>query len=192
MAGIAFLACPATATAHLVTTGMGPIYDGIGHLLLTPEDLVPALALALYAGMRGTQTGRHITFLLPLAWFLGGVAGALVGHGGAFPIPAVSFLVLGGVVAADLRMSTRAVSILAVVIGLVHGFLNGAAAGEVAGILGLLGIAIVLFVLLAMGAALVLSLEKVWERVAIRVVGSWVFASGVLMVGWYFRGVLRP
>lgn len=26
------------ALAHLVTTGMGPVYDGIGHLLLTPED----------------------------------------------------------------------------------------------------------------------------------------------------------
>jgi hypothetical protein len=47
------LCCPSNAAAHLVTTGMGPVYDGIGHLLLTPEDLVPALAMALYAGLRG-------------------------------------------------------------------------------------------------------------------------------------------
>ena len=44
---------PSNAAAHLVTTGMGPVYDGIGHLLLTPEDLVPAVAMALYAGLRG-------------------------------------------------------------------------------------------------------------------------------------------
>ena len=41
------------ARAHLVSTGMGPVYDGIGHLLLTPEDLIPTLALALYGGLRG-------------------------------------------------------------------------------------------------------------------------------------------
>ena len=35
---------PSDAAAHLVTTGMGPVYDGIGHLLLTPEDLVALIA----------------------------------------------------------------------------------------------------------------------------------------------------
>jgi len=41
------------ASAHLVTTGLGPVYDGIGHLVLTPEDFVPVLAIALFAGLRG-------------------------------------------------------------------------------------------------------------------------------------------
>jgi hypothetical protein len=35
---------------------------------------------------------------------------------------------------------------------------------------------------------IVLSLEKAWVRMAIRVAGSWVFASGLLMAGWFFRG----
>jgi hypothetical protein len=52
------LLIPSYAAAHLVTTGMGPVYDGIGHLLLTPEDLVPSLAVALYAGLRGKSPGR--------------------------------------------------------------------------------------------------------------------------------------
>jgi hypothetical protein len=56
---------PAEAMAHLVTTGMGPVYDGIGHLLLTPEDLVPALAMALYAGLRGKAPGRRADLRLP-------------------------------------------------------------------------------------------------------------------------------
>lgn len=167
---------------------MGPIYDGIGHLLLTPEDLVPVLALALYAGMRGTNTGRRATFLLPLAWFVGGIAGLLVGHTTSFPAPALSFLVMGLLVAADLHMPVEAVSTLAIVLGLVHGYFNGAVLAAAAGVLGLLGISIMLFLLVALVAALVLSLEKTWARIAVRVAGIWVFASGLLMVGWVFRG----
>ena len=51
------------ANAHLVTTGMGPVYDGIGHFLLTPEDFVPVLSLALYAGLRGADCGRRALYV---------------------------------------------------------------------------------------------------------------------------------
>ena len=94
---------------------MGPVYDGIGHLLLSPEDLVPVLALALYAGLRGAVAGRRTMFLLPLAWFVGGLAGSAVNAVTSFPVPAVSFLILGGLVAADLCMPTAAVTVLAIV-----------------------------------------------------------------------------
>ena len=63
----AALLTPLEAAAHLVTTGMGPVYDGIGHLLLTPEDLIPVFAIALYAGLRGRTPGRRALFFLPLA-----------------------------------------------------------------------------------------------------------------------------
>jgi hypothetical protein len=45
-----------------------------------------------------------------------------------------------------------------------------------------------LFVLVALAAALVLSLKSLWTRIAVRVAGSWVTAMGILMVGWYFKG----
>jgi hydrogenase/urease accessory protein HupE len=45
-----------TAQAHLVTTGLGPVYDGISHFLLSPDDLIPVLALALLAGLRVPST----------------------------------------------------------------------------------------------------------------------------------------
>jgi hypothetical protein len=83
------------AEAHLVTTGMGPVYDGIGHLLLTPEDLVPVLALALYAGLRGAVIGRQTMFLLPCTWFVGGLAGSAFQNSISFPFPALSFIILG-------------------------------------------------------------------------------------------------
>ena len=38
---------PLPAQAHLNSTGMGPIYDGFMHFVMSPEDFVPVLALAL-------------------------------------------------------------------------------------------------------------------------------------------------
>jgi hydrogenase/urease accessory protein HupE len=124
---------PSDAAAHLVTTGMGPVYDGIGHLLLTPEDLVPVLALALFAGLRGAAQGRCAMFLLPAAWLAGGLLGLRVSATPAFPVPALSFLILGALVAADLRMPANGVAGLAVILGLVHGVLNGTALRQGAG-----------------------------------------------------------
>src|SRR5450755_642373 len=65
----------APAEAHLNATGMGPIYDGLMHFLLSPEDLVPALALALLAGLRGAPFGRRAMFTLPAAWLMGSLFG---------------------------------------------------------------------------------------------------------------------
>ena len=96
--GLAFASCPSRAEAHLVTTGLGPLYDGLLHVALTPEDLVPVLALALLAGLRGVAHGRRALFVLPAAWLLGGVIGLAV-HGGASPSwTALSFVLLGGLV----------------------------------------------------------------------------------------------
>jgi len=188
LAGITSLCHPSDASAHLVTTGMGPVYDGIGHLLLTPEDLVPVLALALYAGLQGAVSGRRAMFLLPLAWFVGGIAGSTFVAVPPIPLPAVSFLILGLLIAADLRMHNNVVAVLAVCLGLVHGFLNGAALKEGAGALGLAGIMVMIFVLVALASAFVVSLKRPWTRLAVRVAGSWIFASGLLMLGWMLKG----
>ena len=188
LGGFALLCCPSYASAHLVTTGMGPVYDGLGHLLLTPEDLVPVLALAFYAGLQGALPGRRTMFLLPVAWLVGGLAGSAINGVTSFPVPAISFLLLGGLVAADVCMPPIAITVLPILMGLVHGFLNGSALKDGAGTLGLVGITIMLFVLVALASAFVVSLKKPWMRIVVRVVGSWVFATGLLMLGWMLKG----
>jgi hypothetical protein len=72
---LAIAVCAAPAEAHLNSTGMGPIYDGLVHFLTSLEDLVPVLALALLAGLRGPSYGRRALFVLPSAWLLGGFLG---------------------------------------------------------------------------------------------------------------------
>jgi len=179
---------PSEAAAHLVTTGMGPVYDGIGHLLLTPEDLVPALAMALYAGLRGRVPGRRALFFFPFAWLMGGFAGLFMGNMTAFPLSALSFLLLGALIAADLRLPAKAFTVLAVTIGIMHGFFNGVALKTGPAVLGLLGIMSALFVLVAIISAFIISLKPPWARIVVRVAGSWVADMGLLMIGWFFRG----
>jgi len=179
---------PAYASAHLVTTGLGPVYDGIGHLVMTPEDLVPVLAIALFAGLRGAAPGRRALFVLPLAWFLGGLLGVIIEGLPTMPVASISFLILGLLVAADLNLSPKSVTAIVVVVGFVHGVLNGVALKEGAGILGLIGIMATLFVIVAIVSAFIVSLKQAWTKIVVRVAGSWVAAMGILMFGWLMRG----
>jgi hydrogenase/urease accessory protein HupE len=186
----AFALLPSPAEAHLVTTGLGPVYDGISHVLMSPDDLVPILAMALLAGLNGPSAGRRALFSFTLAWLAGGIAGYLAGH---TIIPgattALSFLLIGGLTAADRRLSPGTVAGLATVIGILHGWLNGAGIAEAQNDpLGLAGIVSVIFVLVAIASAFVVSLRAEWMRIAVRVAGSWVAAIGLLMFGWSLRG----
>jgi hypothetical protein len=56
-------------------SGFGPFYDGLTHLLVTPEDLLPVIALALLAGLRGPSFGRAVLFALPTACMAGTLTG---------------------------------------------------------------------------------------------------------------------
>jgi hypothetical protein len=58
------------------------------------------------------------------------------------------------------------------------------------GALGLLGIVSTLFVFIALIASFVVSIRIPWMRIAVRVLGSWIVAIGLLMLGWAF-GVQR-
>ena len=185
----AFAMSPLTGHAHLNSTGMGPIYDGLMHFLMSPEDLVPVLALALLSGLRGATFGRRTLFVLPGAWLLGGLAGlaASATNGNAI-VSAVWFLLIGGLLALDAKLSLRVTTAIAAFLGLYHGYLNGAGLGlSFPSAAALLGLIFAVFVLVALAAAFVIQLQASWARIAVRVVGSWIFASGLLLMGWAVR-----
>lgn len=191
LAGVATVICLScrTAEAHLVTTGLGPVYDGVAHLAFSPADMALLVVLTLLAGMRGARSGRWLLALLPAAWLLGGLAGL------RFPINAslgwatgLSFLLAGGLVAADRNLPLPLVAALAAIIGGFHGFLTGAALAEASAAgLELTGELVALTVVVTLVAGLVVSLKAFWMRVAVRVMGSWIAATGLLMIGWSLR-----
>jgi urease accessory protein len=185
--GLVLVALP--AEAHLMTTGLGPIYDGISHLFLSPEDLVPVIALALLGGQCGPATGRRVLFVLPTAWLGGGVAGlAAAGRVAAPDLAWAWFVVLGGLVAANLRLSSTMITALAVLLGLAHGFQNGSTMGSAAdGGRALVGIAATIFVACALAAAAVVATRPEPLRIGVRILGSWTAATGILLFGWSLR-----
>ena len=186
--GIALASCAPQAHAHLVETGLGPVYDGIAHFALTPEDLIPALALAVLAGLRGTDHARRVIFVLPLAWLLGGLGGTLTGTPGLAAPAWVPLLALGGLVAADLRLPSAATTALAAAVGLFLGLANGYAMAQAGpGVRGVVGIAGAVFVVTTLGAASAAAWQSGWRRIAWRVAGSWIAASGLLLLGWSLR-----
>jgi urease accessory protein len=178
------------ADAHLNSTGMGPFYDGLVHFLTSPVDLVPALALALLAGLRGVPYGRRAMFTLPAAWLLGSLVGLSAATVSAGMLgSSFLFLALGGLVVADARLSLRTMTVLSALLGLVHGYLNGAGMGlSASAVVAAIGLASAVFVLVVLVAALVVRLRTHGARIAVRVAGSWIAASGLLMLGWSIRG----
>jgi urease accessory protein len=185
----AFLMFPLAAEAHLNSTGMGPIYDGQLHFLMSPEDLIPVLALALLAGLRGATYGRRTLFVLPGAWLLGGLVGlAASASPGNGVVSAVWFLLMGGLLAADAKLSLRVTTAIAALLGLYHGYLNGTGLGlNFSSAAVMLGLIFSVFIIVALAAAFVVQLRASWARIAVRVAGSWIFASGLLLMGWVMR-----
>jgi urease accessory protein len=186
--GLALTLYPIPVHAHLIETGLGPVYDGITHFALTAEDLMPVLALAVLAGLRGRNHARLVIFVLPLAWMLAGVLGAT----GDFAIPSslswAPLLVLGVLVAADLPLPYSAMVVIAAVLGLFLGFVNGCPMVQAGpGIRGLVGIAGAVFIVTTLAAACVAAWHTGWLRIAWRVSGSWIAASGLLLLGWSLR-----
>jgi hypothetical protein len=192
-------ALPAAADAHLVNTGTGPIYDGIAHLFVSFEDLLPVVALALLAGLNGPQAGRRVLFTLPLAWWLGGLAGRLMMDSlvGSLvlsaPLPAglaaLALLATGGLLAADVHLTAAVTTTLALLLGGLKGGLSGLATGaDQASAMALVGTVAAVFVVVALVAGLVVAMKRPWMRVGVRASGSWIAASGLLLLGWTLSG----
>jgi len=183
---------PPDAMAHLVTSGLGPFYDGALHLAVSPDDLLGLLAITLLAGLCGARSGRLTIIFLPLAWFVAGLAGLNLPANIDLPwLSILSFLVLGVLVAIDPKLHPKVVVTLAVLFGGIHGLFNGSALAAIgAGPLALSGIAVMVLVTAILVSAFVVSMHAAWARIAVRVTGSWVAAVGMLMFGWMMRGAV--
>jgi urease accessory protein len=178
------------AEAHLVNADLGSFYGGLVHPITALEHLLPLVALGLLAGQQGAAAARRTLVLLPL-----GLAG---GAWLAYPRPAwtgtqalilLSLAVLGLLVAVNPRLPTGVTEGLGLIVGVMHGAANGAgaAATGVSRELFVAGLVTAGVVLATIVPALVLSLRAAWGGVAVRVVGSWIGAVGLLLCSLALR-----
>lgn len=185
------LALAQPAHAHLVSTGLGPIYDGIGHFLLSIETVLPLTALLLWAAMAGIACARRAALALPLLWLLAGLAGVGAGtlSNAAGAITAGTVMVTAGALAAlDRPWPPLALAWASGALAL--GFAEGSALRALpGGALMVLGAGMTLAVLASVLAATLvrLSAGAAWRRVLLRVCGSWLAGSGLLLLGWQMR-----
>jgi len=191
LAVLGLLAAPGVASAHLVVTGMGPLYDGVSHFGLSPEDILPVVALGLFAGLRGPPQTRAAALTLPAGWLLGGLAG-LAGLTAPAVIMAASgalmLIASGGLLAANLRAGPAACAGAAGVIGLVCGLRDVSGVSfDAAHLASLLGMGVAAMVAFIIAGSLTLPLQRIWMIVAARVAGSWMAALGLLLAGWVVR-----
>jgi len=193
--GAALYALAGPARAHVAETGLGPFFDGIAHLFISPEQLLPLLAVSLLAGLCGRPQGRVALLVLLVLWPVAGFLGLRTGLQSLRPVVESPYLVgatlmlLGGLAAFDARMSRGAMTIVIAPLAALSA-LTGGMAMDAAGLGygGLAGTVVAVLTVATLAVALVIRVAD-WRlgRFAARVAGSWLAASGMLWVGWALR-----
>jgi len=175
---------PAPALAH-GSLAVGDFYSGMLHPLLHLEMLLPTIALALWAG----QLGNPHSWRLPLA-FLGA---ALVGTvAGVLEIdlrlgPAslrLSMLALGLLVAARGKLPVSLAMTMALLFGLFEGQSNtyDPETKIERPLLFIAGVGSSIGLILFHVATRVVRYRAFWVQTGVRVVGSWIAATGLLVL----------
>lgn len=177
--------------AHLVPTGLGPWGDGMARLVLQPLDLLLLVALVLLVVQRGRPWLDRLALMLPLSWLLGGLGGLVVGIELALALPCAALVTAMGVVVSlgpMLRLSEGSMLGATAALPLLFGLVAGSSlAGHGGALPALLGEAVAIAVLTAL---LLMALDPPhprWLALGLRVVGSWIAATGLLMLGWLSR-----
>jgi hydrogenase/urease accessory protein HupE len=182
--GISLMFAPSAAKAHLVETGLGPVYDGVAHFALSPEYCVPIVGAALYAGLRGKIQARSAIVLLPLSWLIGSLLGGILGASEFIAPTWLVLMLVGGFIAAEVPLSVTASGFFVGAIGVAVGFSSGMATAQYGQFIRpALGSTAAIFVVTALAAASA-NATFGWTRIAARVIGSWIAASGLLLLGW--------
>ena len=158
------------------------------HILTEPDHLAACFVIGLLAGQRSRRE-----MLSLLAGFVGAflVAFCMAVLAGGVAFESIdAFAAAATLIAAGLLVAIPRVSLLplvlavAVVTGAVHGFANGIAASTLLAVAGAVPAAAAIAVI---GAGLAASLRAPWGLIAVRVLGSWAAALGLILLGIALR-----
>jgi hydrogenase/urease accessory protein HupE len=182
----------APAAAHTEFSTKGPFIGGIKHYFLSLDDVLVTLAIGIVVAQARGPVTRMAWWSLPGAWWAAGVIGLCRSHAVQVGdlLAAGSLLIVGGLAALSLALAPLVVFLLTILVGALHGFLNGAAMHPetfTSGIWQLCGIALSATVVVAYPGSLLEIFQRPWTRIAARVAGSWIAATGLLLLGWTLR-----
>ena len=182
--GVLIALWPGTAAAHPLP-GVGDFYAGMLHPLMTMEYALPLVALSLLVGQQRREAAIPMLAVIPATLVLGAVGGLFV------PVPAGvawvnigSMAVLGVMVAVNLRLPVMVAVVVSALPGATIGWANGAEVDDQMSAYRFIpGLALAGLMLTTYGVGCMRRLQKPWMSFGFRVVGSWIAAVAVLMLG---------
>lgn len=169
---------------------MSPLLGPALHILTEPDHLVACLAIGLLAGQRPSRAQlRAVLIGFIGAFFVALCVAALAGAGSAFEsldaFASAATLIATGLVVAVPRISFFPLALaVTLATGVIHGFANGLAASALLAVAGAgCSAALIAFA----GAVLAALLRAPWGMIAVRVLGSWTAAMGLILFGIALR-----
>lgn len=181
----ASLAAPDLAFAHTPVQGIANFYNGLMHPFIVPAHLLLGIATGLFIGQKGMKENQVAIAVFAAAALAGLITAwfAVVGELGLFILGGAA--IIGLLVAANLPAAPYWCSLVTALVGLFLGMdsTQEALSGQdkFVSFLGTaLGISMLL--LYPMSLADYLYQKKPWHKIGVRIVGSWVAASSLLVL----------
>lgn len=187
VAGAVALLAASQVYAHGATPGTNAFLSGLLHPLTALEHILPLIAIGMLAGQRGLAAGQGLLVAFPIAF----ASGALIGTALVPELSAVNAgttLVAGALVALALALPRALLYVIVVGVGAIHGMSNGSATGQaLAPFIAGATLAATLVFAYAFGAThYALKRTTSWMPVAVRAIGSWIAAFGILTLALAF------
>lgn len=180
----ALLAFPQLALAHSPIEGINEFYNGLLHPVFVPAHVLLLMALGLFVGQQGTKDNQvavavflvAVTLGLMAAWFSLGDQLEMLILGAA--------AATGILIAARLAVGRYGCALVTALAGLLLGM--DSAQDMLSGkerFISLVGSAVGIYLLFLYPMALAdIFSKKSWQKIGVRVVGSWIAASSLLVL----------
>jgi urease accessory protein len=193
IAAALLFARPETADAHIIASRLGDFYAGALHPLTDLQDLILWAAMGVLAGSLGAAKGRWIVLVFPLGLSAGLVLNRIFGVVSAGPAADAGMILgLGLLLAAAARVPTTLLCAIAFGLAVMRGAANAGDLGpETDRLLFAAGVACAGYAAITLTMALTLTFRRpdagpavAWRGIAIRAVGGWIAAIGLMMMGF--------
>ncbi|CAA6805348.1 MAG: Unknown protein [uncultured Sulfurovum sp.] len=176
------------ALAHSPIQGIGDFYNGLLHPILVPAHLLLLVAIGFFGGQQGLDRVKPVLGMFTLAT----VAGLIIAWFSISIEFEIFILILSAVIGLLIVIKPKVSLFWCGLIALLAGFLLGIDSAQEAlsgkdKLVTLFGtsIGINLLALYSIGFADYFN-KKAWQQIGIRIIGSWVSASALLVLALSF------
>lgn len=176
-----------SAQAHGAIKGLNDFHAGIIHPVTELIHVLPLFVLGMLLGQHGLMRIETALWLFPLALGAGGGLAVIVPTAsGIDAVNVVSLIMLGVLVASAKSLPNALLMFLVIAFGLSHGYGNGTALADgMRKVMFIFGMVLSGFLVMTYGLIITEALLKKgpgWLSIAIRVLGSWGAAIGLLVL----------